>query len=168
MQVRKSVAEVGALYRTSIVFCKGCVDKREVILNDQFGIEVVVSLADTWIKGSADNRPYHILHVASPAECRYERVSQKSVLCVVKVLCSVRDAWIKGDIFTVSAWEGGGRAPHGIRGIKGHGLLEISHISGRTLYEMRGLKVLIPFFKIVTQSRIPHGMRGLKERSQRI
>ena len=93
-------------------------DKREVILNDQFGIEVVVSLADTWIKGSADNRPYHILHVASPAECRYERVSQKSVLCVVKVLQSVRDAWIKGCMAKSMQIKSIGRIPRRMRGLK--------------------------------------------------
>ena len=56
----------------------------------------VASYADAWIKVKHSLTVYPQTHVASPAERMDERASQKSVLCVVKVLQSVRDAWIKG------------------------------------------------------------------------
>ena len=55
----------------------------------------VASYADAWIKVKHSLTVYPQTHVASPAERMDERASQKSVLCVVKVLQSVRDAWIK-------------------------------------------------------------------------
>ena len=78
----------------------------------------VASYADAWIKVKHSLTVYPQTHVASPAERMDERASQKSVLCVVKVLQSVRDAWIKGCMAKSMQIKSIGRIPRRMRGLK--------------------------------------------------